>query len=77
MDAGERRDRERADAGSTGTLRDATGFWVVIAFALFAGGMWSFGEAFRTDVLQTLWFLGGILMIALAIFIPAHFASNN
>ena len=77
MDAGERRDHERADAGRSGTLSDATGFWVMIAFALFAGGMWAFGEAFRTDVLQAVWFMGGILMIALAIFIPAHFASNN
>lgn len=77
MDAAERRDRERDKAGRTSAMADATGFWVVIALALFAGGLWAFGEAFRTDVLQAFWFLGGILMIALALFVPAHFASRN
>ena len=33
--------------------------------------------AFRTDILQAFWFMGGILMIALALFVPAHFASRN
>ncbi|KQM13545.1 hypothetical protein ITJ57_18085 [Plantibacter sp. VKM Ac-2880] len=77
MDAAERRDHERDKSGRTSTLGDATGFWVVIALALFAGGMWSFGEAFRNEAFQTVWFLGGILMIALALFVPAHFASRN
>ncbi|HXH36367.1 MAG TPA: hypothetical protein VNJ54_18465 [Plantibacter sp.] len=77
MDAAERRDRERDNSGRTSTMGDATGFWVVIALALFAGGIWAFGEAFRTDLLQAFWFLGGILMIALALFIPAHLASRN
>ncbi|MGK9147919.1 hypothetical protein KXS11_09870 [Plantibacter flavus] len=71
------RDTERSRAATSSASGDATGFWVVIALALFAGGLWCFGEAFRTDFLQFLWFFGGILMIALALFVPAHFASRN
>ncbi|EPR76932.1 hypothetical protein ADILRU_0771 [Leifsonia rubra CMS 76R] len=44
----------------------------VISLALFVGGIYMMGEAFYVEGLESVVFIGGILVTALGVFIPIH-----
>lgn len=47
-------------------------FGFVISFALFVGGIYLMGEAFYFEGLESVVFIGGILVTSLGVFIPIH-----
>lgn len=47
-------------------------FGFVISLALFVGGIYMMGEAFYADGLESVVFIGGILVTSLGVFIPIH-----
>lgn len=47
-------------------------FGFVISLALFVGGIYMMGEAFYVDGLESVVFMGGILVTSLGVFIPIH-----
>ncbi|TQO21006.1 hypothetical protein FB472_2668 [Rhodoglobus vestalii] len=44
----------------------------VISLALFVGGIYMMGEAFYVEGLESVVFIGGILVTTLGVFIPIH-----
>lgn len=44
----------------------------IIVFAIFCTGLWLMGHAFEIETFQLETFLGGILVVSLAIAVPAH-----
>jgi hypothetical protein len=44
----------------------------VISLALFVGGIYIMGEAFYVEGLESVVFIGGILVTCLGVFIPIH-----
>ena len=44
----------------------------VVSLALFVGGIYMMGEAFNVEGLETLVFIGGILVTTLGCAIPVH-----
>ena len=47
-------------------------FGFVISFALFVGGIYMMGEAFYVEGLESVVFIGGLLVTTLGVFIPIH-----
>jgi hypothetical protein len=50
----------------------STGIAFALALILLVGGMWLVGFAFALPALQGLVFMGGILVICLALAVPVH-----
>lgn len=47
-------------------------FGFVISLALFVGGIYMMGEAFYVEGLESVVFIGGLLVTSLGVFIPVH-----
>jgi hypothetical protein len=47
-------------------------FGFVISLALFVGGIYMMGEAFYVEGLESVIFMGGLLITCLGVFIPVH-----
>ncbi|MBH0053892.1 MULTISPECIES: hypothetical protein [unclassified Salinibacterium] len=47
-------------------------FGFVISFVLFVGGIYMMGEAFYVEGLESVVFIGGLLVTTLGVFIPIH-----
>ena len=44
----------------------------VISFVLFVGGIYMMGEAFYVEGLESVVFIGGLLVTTVGVFIPIH-----
>lgn len=44
----------------------------VISFVLFVGGIYMMGEAFYVEGLESVVFIGGLLVTMLGVFVPVH-----
>ena len=47
-------------------------FGFVISLALFVGGIYMMGEAFYVEGLESVVFIGGLLVTTAGVFIPIH-----
>ncbi|MBH0129330.1 hypothetical protein [Salinibacterium sp. NK8237] len=47
-------------------------FGFVISFVLFVGGIYMMGEAFYVEGLESVVFIGGLLVTTAGVFIPIH-----
>ncbi|CAO1652320.1 hypothetical protein I6E68_06570 [Salinibacterium sp. NSLL150] len=47
-------------------------FGFVISFVLFVGGIYMMGEAFYVEGLESVVFIGGLLVSTAGVFIPIH-----
>jgi hypothetical protein len=47
-------------------------FGFVISLALFVGGLYMMGEAFYVEGLESVVFIGGLLVTSLGVFVPVH-----
>ena len=47
-------------------------FGFVISLALFVGGIYMMGEAFYVEGLESVVFIGGLLVTSLGVFVPVH-----